>query len=369
MTTEQWTNLKFLVRLGKKPTEALKLLQDVYGDDAMSQARVFEWHRRFKEGRKDVEDDPRGGDLPRARLRLVDRRLTVRMIANELDMNCERVWTIIMKHLGMRKICAKMVPRLLNEQQKERCVQVCHDFLEELETEPNLLGRVITGDESCIFEYDPETKRQSLQWKSPTSPRPKKARMSKSKIKVMLIAFFDVRGIVHTEFMPQGHTINQHIYRDVLRRLMQSVHKKRRELYERNHGCFTMTKLLCTMPWASVNFLPKITLLCWSNLHTHQIWLPVIFSCFQSSRESWKERVFQTYKQLKEPWWRSSEQSRNNPSRSTWKHGRGGWKSALEPMGITLKAMHSSLRFAFLIKELCTQSRYFSNTPRKFENF
>jgi len=30
-----------------------------------------------------------------------------------------------MEDLGMRKICAKMVPRLLNEGQKERCVQVC----------------------------------------------------------------------------------------------------------------------------------------------------------------------------------------------------------------------------------------------------
>ena len=188
MTTEQRTNLKVLVRLGKKPAEALKLLQDVYGDVAMSRARVFEWHRRFKEGREDVEDDPRSGrpstsateenvEIARQKV-LGDRRLTVRMIAHELDMNSERVWTIITKHLGMRKICAKMVPRLLNEQQKKRRVQVCHDILEKLETEPNLLERVITGDESWIFEYDPETKRQSLQWKSPTSPRPKKARMS-----------------------------------------------------------------------------------------------------------------------------------------------------------------------------------------------
>ena len=129
MTTEQRTNLKFLVRLGKNPTE---VLQDVYGDDAMSRAWVFEWHRRFKEGREDVEDDPRSGrsststteenvEIIRQKV-LGDRRLTVRMIANELDMNCERVWTIITKHLGMRKTCAKMVPRLLNEQQKERRV-------------------------------------------------------------------------------------------------------------------------------------------------------------------------------------------------------------------------------------------------------
>ena len=81
----------------------------------------------------------------------------------------------------MRKICAKMVPRLLNKGQKERRVQVCHDILEQLETEPNLLNRVITGDESWIFEYDPFTKRQSLEWKSALSPRPKKAGCSSSK--------------------------------------------------------------------------------------------------------------------------------------------------------------------------------------------
>ena len=46
---EQRINLKFLVRLAKTPTEALKLLQEVYGDDTMSRTRPFEWHRRFKE--------------------------------------------------------------------------------------------------------------------------------------------------------------------------------------------------------------------------------------------------------------------------------------------------------------------------------
>ena len=56
-----------------------------------------------------------------------------------------------------------MVPRLLNEGQKEQRVQVCQDILELLKTEPNLLKRVVTGDESWIFEYDPLTERQSLE--------------------------------------------------------------------------------------------------------------------------------------------------------------------------------------------------------------
>jgi len=62
--------------------------------------------------------------------------------------------------------------------------------------------------------------------------------MAKSKTKVMLMAFFDVRGIVHTEFLPQGQTINQQIYRDILQRLMRSVQEKRRQMHEKNHGCF-----------------------------------------------------------------------------------------------------------------------------------
>ena len=101
MSVEQRINLKFLVRLGKTPTEALQLLQKVYGDNTMSRTRLFEWLRRFKEGREEMEDDHRSGrpstsrsdeNVERVRQKVrSDRRLTVRMIANELGMNSERV--------------------------------------------------------------------------------------------------------------------------------------------------------------------------------------------------------------------------------------------------------------------------------------
>ena len=125
-----------------------------------------------------------------------------------------------------------MVARLLNEEQKERRVPVCQDILEQLETEPNWLKRVVTGDESWTFEYNPLTRLQSLVWKSALSPRSKKARVFKSKTKVMLIAFFDVHGIVHAEFLPPGQTINLHVYKNILRHLMRLVRKKRRELWD-----------------------------------------------------------------------------------------------------------------------------------------
>ena len=104
------------------------------------------------------------------------------MIASQLDLKKDSVWKIITEDLGMRTVCARMVPRLLNDDQKERRMQVCQDIMERLQTEPDLLRRVITVDETKNFGYDPETKRQSCQWKSATSRKPKKARQSKSKV-------------------------------------------------------------------------------------------------------------------------------------------------------------------------------------------
>ena len=163
MSIEQRINLKFLVRLGKTPTETFNLLQEVYGDATMSRTQIFEWHKRFREGREDVEDDPKSGRPTTSRINenvehvrekvCSDCHLTVRMIADELSMNSERVWRIITEDLGMRKVCAKMVPRLLNDGQKENRVQVCQDILKQLEITPDLLSRVVTGDESWMSRF------------------------------------------------------------------------------------------------------------------------------------------------------------------------------------------------------------------------
>ena len=101
------------------------------------------------------------------------------------------------------KFAQKMVPGLLNDDQKEPCMQIRQDLIKHLQTEPNLLCRVITGDETWIFDYDVETKHQSNHWKSLITPRLKKTRQL-----VMLIMFFDVKGIVQIEFLSQDQTID-----------------------------------------------------------------------------------------------------------------------------------------------------------------
>jgi hypothetical protein len=59
--------------------------------------------------------------------------------------------------------------------------------------------------------------------RSPNSPRPKKARHVKSKVKSMFIIFFDIRGIVHKEFVLAGQIVNPTYSCHALRRMRQNV--------------------------------------------------------------------------------------------------------------------------------------------------
>ena len=112
-----------------------------------------------------------------------------------------------------------MVPKNLTIEQNENRKDVCLHLLEQIQSDRNFLKNVLIGEEMWIFEYNPETKRRSKECHTSASPRPKKARMSKSKIKSMLICFFDSQRIVHTEFVPLGQTVNQFYCREILERL------------------------------------------------------------------------------------------------------------------------------------------------------
>jgi len=110
-----------------------------------------------------------------------NRRLTVRMISSVLNLNRQTVHEILTLELGIQKICAKLVPKILTNEQKENRRNVCLDLLERIENGNIFFKHGITGDEMWIFECDPDTKRQSSEWHTCNSPHQKKARMSKSK--------------------------------------------------------------------------------------------------------------------------------------------------------------------------------------------
>ena len=110
-------------------------------------------------------------------------------------------------------------------------LNVCYGLREQVGNNLQILSKVVTRDETWCYGYDPKTKQASSQWKTPNSPKAKKAQQVWSNVKIMLISFFDANGIVHKEFLPPGQTVNQQFYLKVLKRLCNSVQKKRPEMW------------------------------------------------------------------------------------------------------------------------------------------
>ncbi|GBM99742.1 hypothetical protein AVEN_237668-1 [Araneus ventricosus] len=63
-------------------------------------------------------------------------------------------------------------------------------------------------------------------------PLPKKYRLTKSRIMMLLIAFFDSKCLIHHEFVPAGTTFNAESYEGVLKRLLQRIRRIRPQLYQ-----------------------------------------------------------------------------------------------------------------------------------------
>ena len=105
--------------------------------------------------------------------------------------------------------------------------------------DPKFIKCIITSDETWVYEYDVETAQQSSEWRTKNEPKPKKPRQSRSKIKVMLIVFFDYRLVVHHDFVPEGQTVNKKYYFAVSRRLREPIRRKRPDLWVNNSWIFT----------------------------------------------------------------------------------------------------------------------------------
>ena len=103
---------------------------EVYGKGCMSRTRVFEWHKRFHEGRTDVGNDERSrrptiskttnNNRESEKIVREDRRLSIRLIAEMMSIDKETVWQVLHENLHMTKVCAQVVSKLLTSDQKEK---------------------------------------------------------------------------------------------------------------------------------------------------------------------------------------------------------------------------------------------------------
>jgi len=82
------------------------------------------------------------------------------MITESLNIPKTVVLRILKEELGKRKLCARFVPHFLTPEQREDRVTSCQDIIMMADADKNFFNKIIMGDETWCFAYDPETKRQ-----------------------------------------------------------------------------------------------------------------------------------------------------------------------------------------------------------------
>ena len=82
------------------------------------------------------------------------------------------------------------------------------------------------------------TQRQSSQWKHTGSPRPKKARQSKSTHKLLMIPFFNSPGMIYMHWVLTGQTVNKEYYVEVLKEFRKRFRRKRLALFKSDQWHF-----------------------------------------------------------------------------------------------------------------------------------
>lgn len=234
----------FLSKEGNNASEIHRRLQLVCMDSAPSVRTVQRWVASFSAGRDSTEDEPRSGrpgqavtegNIERAEQLITnDPRITVRELSDSLGISTERVREILHQHLNVNKVTARWVPKALTPHMKQDRVDISGELLQmEARHRRDFYSLLVTGDESWFKLYEPETRRESREWRHPGDPPPVHVRSQPSAMKHMATVFWDEEGIILLKWLPRGRTINSHYYCQILTELKAAIQKDRPGKWER----------------------------------------------------------------------------------------------------------------------------------------
>ena len=126
-----------------------------------------------------------------------DARCTVEEISSLCGINSSSVFQILTRVLKLRKVCARLIPCLLTEDQKRERVRIASELLDIYNNaDQNSMNEIVTGDETWVYFYKPDSKEKNKVWVGENDERPKVARRSRTSKRIMYALFFDCQGMV-----------------------------------------------------------------------------------------------------------------------------------------------------------------------------
>ena len=84
-------------------------------------------------------------------------QLSLRMLADEVNIGKDTVRRIVVEDLRKRKICSRFVPHSLTPEQKDWRIATYQDLITTADSDPDFFKKIVTGDETWCFAYDPTT--------------------------------------------------------------------------------------------------------------------------------------------------------------------------------------------------------------------
>jgi len=229
----------FLLARNNNAAKIHRHLCEVYGPNVMSDSKVRQWCRLFKEGRMNVHDEERSGRPSVIKDDMVEKvnttiRGNCRFTISELSFEFPQVsrsviYNIVSEKLGYKKLCARWVPKMLTDEHKQKRLAAAHQFLQHHQIEGDQsLDHIVTGDETWISYTNMESKRQSMQWRHSSSSKAKKFKQASSVRKIMVTIFWDRKEILLIDFLERGLTINADAYCETVRKHRRVIQNKRR---------------------------------------------------------------------------------------------------------------------------------------------
>ena len=127
-----------------------------------------------------------------------DARYTVQEIEELSGIHLSSVSKILHERLGLRKICMRWVPHLLTaDEQKQSRVRLASQVIEKYDKcDPCHLEKIVTGIETWIYHFQPDSKAENKVWVSSEGDRPVIARLCKTSNRMLYVIFFDSKGPV-----------------------------------------------------------------------------------------------------------------------------------------------------------------------------